>query len=144
MVCVNTTCCHKLQLVLIGKYKRPACFSNKTCPIKYSAQKSTWMDIPTCWNWFNEVFYADVHIITYHAALLLMDNAPRYFDPFQTENVVRLFTFNVTSWKQPCNLGVIAAVNKKYKFLLLKYVLSLCHVNINFVEDLLVFAMADL
>ena len=31
---------------------------------------------------------------------------------------------NVTNWKKPCSLGVIAAVKKIYKFLLLQYVLS--------------------
>ena len=30
------------------------------------------------------------------------------------------FSTNVTSWKQPCNLGVIAAFKKNYKILILK------------------------
>ena len=49
-----------------------------------------------------------------------MDNDPGHFEAFQR---VRYVTSNITSQKQPCNLGVIAAVKKRYKFLLLKYVL---------------------
>ena len=31
VVCTNTTCCHKLPLVLIRKYNRQECFENQTC-----------------------------------------------------------------------------------------------------------------
>ena len=59
------------------------------------------------------------------------------------------------SWKQVCNLAVISAVKKIYKFFLLKYVLSLYQVDndnqqllkkkvLNFVYDMLMFAMTDL
>ena len=73
----------------------------------------------------HEVFYPEVHRITCHPILLLMDKAPGHFEAFQGENVVvSFFTLNVTSWKQPCDLGVIAAVKKRYKILLLKDVLS--------------------
>jgi len=104
----------------------PACFSNQTCPLKYDAQKCAWMDIPTFWNWFNEVFYPEVHRRTCHPVVFLMDNDPAHCEAFQRENVVvRYFTPNVTSWKQPCDLEVIAYDKKRYKFLILVYVLSL-------------------
>ena len=87
------------------------------------------MDIPTSWNWFNEVFYPEGRRKTCHLVLLLMDNAQGNFEGsmlnvhelnwenFQRENVVvRCFTLNVTSWKRPCNLGVAAAVKKINKF----------------------------
>ena len=52
-------------------------------------------------------------------------NDPGQFEAFQVENiVVHYFTSNVTSWKQPCGLGVIPAVKKRYKFFVLKGVLS--------------------
>ena len=55
-----------------------------------------------------------------------MDNASGYFETFQRESVVmRMFPPNVTSWKQPCDLGVLAAVKTRYKFLRLEYTLSL-------------------
>ena len=57
--------------------------------------------------------------------VLLNNNDPRHFEEIERENVVvRYFTSNVISWKQPYHLGVIAAVKKRYKFLLLKDVLS--------------------
>ena len=96
MVCANATCCHKLSLMLIGKYIRPACFANQTCSLKYAAQKCAWMDIPTCWNWFNEVIYPVVRWRICHPVLLLMNNNPGCFEAFQRENVmVRYFTPNV-------------------------------------------------
>ena len=98
VVRVNATCCHKLPLVLLGKHNRPACFANQTCLFKYAAQKCASMDIPTCWNWFNEVFFPEVRRITCHPVLLLMDNAPGHFETFQGENVVvRWFSRNVSS-----------------------------------------------
>ena len=80
------------------------------------------MDIPTCWNWFNEVFYREIRRRTCHSDLLLMDNAP---SSSKGECSGVFFTPNVTSWRHPCDLGVVAAVKKRYKFLLLKDVLSL-------------------
>ena len=91
MVCANATCCHKLSLMLIGKYNKPAYFANRICSLKHAAQKCALMDISTCWNWFNEVFCPDVCRRTCHQALLLMNNTPGYFDPFQRENVVERF-----------------------------------------------------
>ena len=85
------------------------------------------MDIPTCWYWFNEVFYPEVRRKPCHLVMLLMDREifreillnvqELNWENFQRENVVvRCFTLNVTSWKRPCNLGVAAAVKKIYKF----------------------------
>ena len=91
VVCANATCCHKLSLMLIGKYNKPAYFANRICSLKHAAQKCALMDISTCWNWFNEVFCPDVCRRTCHQALLLMNNTPGYFDPFQRENVVERF-----------------------------------------------------
>ena len=132
-------CCHKLPLMLIGKYNMPACFANKTCPFKYAEQKCAWMDNghPTCWNWFNEVSYPEEVKRTCQPVVLLMDNDLGLFEEFQRENVVvHHFIPNVTSWKQPCDLGVIAAVKKRYNFLLLKDVLSFYRLD-NYNQELL-------
>ena len=104
---------------------RPACFAKQTCPLKYAVQKCASMDIPTCWNWFTEVLNSGVRRSTCNPVVLLMNNDPGHFEAFQRENVVvRYFTPNVTSWKQQCELGVIAAVKKRNKCLLVKDVLS--------------------
>ena len=92
---------------------------------------------------------------TCHLVVLLMDNDRGYFEAFQRENIVMCyFTPNLISWKQPCDLGVIAVVKNRYKFLFLKDVLSfywLANDNqrllkkkvLNFVEDLLMFTTCN-
>ena len=35
-----------------------------------------------------------------------------------------LFPPNCTSWKQPCDMGIIAALKKRYKYLYLKNILD--------------------
>ena len=52
------------------------------------------------------------------------------FEEFKRQNVtVRLFPPNVTSWKQPCDLGIIGALKKRYKYLYLKDVLTFYTLN---------------
>ena len=91
MICANATCYHKLPLILIEKYNRPACFANQTCPLKYATRKRTMMNIPTISNWFNKEFYPGVRRRTCYPDLLLMDNDPGHFERFQRENVVMHF-----------------------------------------------------
>ena len=123
---------------------------NPNMYLKYAAQKFVFMELVQ-WS-----FLPEVRRRTCHPVLLLMDNTPGHFEVFQRENVVvRCFTSNVTSWKQSCDLRVVAAVKKRYKFMLLKDVLPFYqveHVNqqllkqecSKFWENLLVFAMADM
>ncbi len=54
-----------------------------------------------------------------------MDNAPGHFQSFERDNIrVVFFPPNCTSWKQPCDMGIIAALKKRYKYLYLKDVLD--------------------
>ena len=88
------------------------------------------MDVDTCWKWFNEVFYPEVKKRTGRPVLLLMDNAPGHFATFERGNVkVEFFPPNCTSWKQPCDMGIIAALKKRYKYLYLKDVLDFCDLD---------------
>ena len=44
LACCNTTGTHKLELLVIGKFKSPRCFKNiKTLPVKYQSQNRAWM-----------------------------------------------------------------------------------------------------
>ena len=81
------------------------------------------MDIPTCLNWFNEVFYPKIRRRNCHPVLLVMGNTPGHFETFQRENVVVRFFF-LPIEKQPCYFELNEAVKKRYKFLLLKDVPS--------------------
>ncbi|KAI6650795.1 hypothetical protein LOD99_7846 [Oopsacas minuta] len=83
------------------------------------------MDVNTCWKWFNEVFGPEVKKRTGRRVLLLMDKAPGHFQAFERNNVrVVFFPPNCTSWKQPCDMGIIAALKKRYKYLYLQDVLD--------------------
>jgi hypothetical protein len=54
-----------------------------------------------------------------------MDNASGHFDAFKRDNIrVVFFPPNYTSWKQPCDMGIIAALKKRYKYLYLKDILD--------------------
>ena len=84
------------------------------------------MDVTTCWKWFEEVFYPQVRRRTGRPILLLTDNTPGHFAAFEKNNVkVVFFPPNCTSRKQPCDMGTIAALKKRYKYLYLKDVLGL-------------------
>jgi hypothetical protein len=52
IVCANASGTHK-----IGKPKELACIKDRQWPIPYFNQAKAWMDVETCWKWFNEVFY---------------------------------------------------------------------------------------
>jgi hypothetical protein len=83
------------------------------------------MDVETCWKWFNKVFLPEVKKRTKRRILLLLDNAPKHFEAFERDNVkIVFFPPNCTSWKQPCNMGIIAALKKKFKYFYLKDVLD--------------------
>jgi hypothetical protein len=57
--------------------------------------------------------------------LLLMDNALGHFEMFERDNIwIVFFPPNCTRWKQPCDMGIIAALKKQYKYMYLKDVLT--------------------
>jgi len=56
IVCTNAVGIHKIPCALIGKPKAPACIKDRQWPIPYFSQAKAWMDVETCWKWFNEVF----------------------------------------------------------------------------------------
>ena len=87
------------------------------------------MDVETCWKWFNEGFYPEVKKRTGRHILLLMDNAPGHFEAYiltrqHLDSLVSFPQIVQASWKQPCDMGVIAALKKRYKYLYLKDVLD--------------------
>ena len=99
-------------------------------PLQYMSQNRALVDKEICWKCFNEQFFPEVRKRTSLPVILLMDNAPGHFEEFKRHNVtVRLFSPNVTSWKQPCNLWIIGALKKKYKYLYLNDVLTFYTLN---------------
>ncbi len=56
IVCANVVGTHKIPCALIGKLKAPACIKDRQWPVPYFNQAKAWMDMETCWKWFNEMF----------------------------------------------------------------------------------------
>jgi hypothetical protein len=125
IVCANASRTHKIPCVMIRKPKEPMCIKDQHWPIPYFNQAKAWIDVETCWKWFNEIFVPKVKRRIGHPFLLLMDNAPGHFDAFERDNIrVVFFPSNCTSWKQPCDMGIIAALKKQYKYLYFKDILD--------------------
>ncbi len=125
IVCTNASGTHKIPCIMIGKLKEPACIEDRHWPVPYFNQAKAWMDVETCWKWFNEVFVPEVKRRTGHPVLLQMDNASGHFDAFEPDNIrVVFFPPNCTNWKQPCDMGIIAALKKRYKYLYFKDILD--------------------
>ncbi len=60
IMCTNAVGSHKIPCALIGKPKALACIKDPQWPIPYFIQAKAWMDVETCWKWFNEVFLPEV------------------------------------------------------------------------------------
>ena len=71
------------------------------------------MDVATCWKWFEEVFYLQMRKRTGRPVLLLRDNAHVHFTAFEKDNIkVAFFPPTCTSWKQPFDISIVAALKK--------------------------------
>ena len=105
--------------------KTPACSKDRQWPVPYFSQAKAWMDVETCWKWFTKCFFHELKKRTGCRVLLLLDNAPGHFEAFERDYVrIVFFPPNCTSWKQPCDMGIIAALKKRFKYLYLKDVLD--------------------
>jgi len=70
-------------------------------------------------------FAPEVRRRTGRRVLLIIGNAPGHFEAFEEDNIrIVFFPPNCTSWKQPCDHGIIAALKNRAKFLYLKDVIE--------------------
>ena len=90
-VCSNASGTRKISCTLIGKPKSLACIKNREWSVECIGQNKAWMDIATCWEWFEEVFHPEVRKRTGCPALLLMDNAPGHFPAFERNSIKMVF-----------------------------------------------------
>lgn len=81
--------------------------------------------MPTFNKWFDEVFEPCVRKCTGHKVLLILYNTPGHSTTFERNGIhVAFFPPNVTSWKQPMDMDIIATLKKRYKYLLLKEMIA--------------------
>jgi len=100
IVCANAMGTHKIPCALIVKPTAPACIKDCQWLVPYFNQAKAWMDVETCWKWFNEMFLPEVKKQTRRQVLLLLDNAFGHFEAFECDNVrIIFFPPNCTSWK---------------------------------------------
>ena len=125
VVCCNATGTEKVPITMIGKAKEPACIVGNSWPLPYVAQRNAWIDIPCFNKWFDQVFVPFVRSRTNRKVLLILDNAPGHAQAFERDAIkVIFFPANVTSWKQPMDMGIIAALKKRYKYHLIREILA--------------------
>ncbi|KAF0735534.1 hypothetical protein Ae201684P_022419 [Aphanomyces euteiches] len=125
VVCANATGSHKIPCAMIGKFASPACIHGTKWPLPYFSQKNAWMETALCVLWFNKVFVPEVRKRTVRKVLLIMDNAPSHPQYLESEGIRVVFLPpNCSSWKQPCDMGIIASLKKRYKYLYLSKILS--------------------
>lgn len=127
LACANASGMHCLPLTVIGKSKRPRCFSKvnmKALPVNYLNQKNAWMDSVLFVKWFHDIFVPAVQKHqeknNLNGALLLLDNAPAHPDDLCVGNIRCMFLPpNTTSTLQPMDQGVLECLKRRYRKLLL-------------------------
>jgi hypothetical protein len=118
-ICTNITGT-KVPLAYIGKSKTPRCFKKNKVPMRYFNQKNGWCDGVVAKKWFDDVFAPFVRNFTDKPVLLIMDNfgAHEIIDNKGQITIANLPP-NVTSRKQPMDMGIIQNWKSKYRYSLL-------------------------
>uniref|UniRef100_K7F7H6 HTH CENPB-type domain-containing protein n=1 Tax=Pelodiscus sinensis TaxID=13735 RepID=K7F7H6_PELSI len=115
LVCANASSTHKLQLFVVGKYKKPRAFKTLTSlPVIYQAQGNAWMTAETFKDWFFNYFVPTVKKEGGQPedskAVLLLDNCRANLPASELVSGNIFTTYlpaNVTSLIQPTDKGVI-------------------------------------
>ncbi|XP_023311330.1 tigger transposable element-derived protein 2-like [Anoplophora glabripennis] len=125
MPCANSIGNHKLQLLVVGKAKKPRSFGSVKLPVHYQGQRRAWVTRDIFLEWFREHFVPEVkrHLKKLRLpqrALLLLDNAPGHPDAedLTTEDgnfSVLYMPPNCTPLIQPMDQNVIQNVKINYK-----------------------------
>ncbi|XP_066254651.1 jerky protein homolog-like [Euwallacea similis] len=134
LACTNATGDHKIKPLVIGKAKRPRCFTNFSLPVDYAYSKKGWMTCTIFENWFHKCFvpqvekYLDEKKLPLRA-MLLLDNAPSH--PIAEKlcskdgNIFVKYTPpNITPLIQPMDQNVIRLTKLYYGSSLLSTIVS--------------------
>lgn len=112
----------KVPLAMIGHSKTPRYFRLRKPPVTYFGQSNAWSDARVFGLWWEEVLLPWVRSATSKPVLLIMDNHSSHanlVDPRGQVTVLELPP-NCTAKHQPCDAGIIAALKKIFRTLLLR------------------------
>lgn len=127
LLCANASGTHKVDLLAIGKAKRPRGFpkSLSALPLHYANSKKAWMTRQIFEYWYDSIFIPQVEAFQEKSGklanvLLLLDNAPVHhkdtdFDRQDGRFKVVFLPPNVTSLIQPMDQCIIASFKKVYR-----------------------------
>ena len=134
MVCCVSAVGEKIDILIIGKAARPYSFyakgskTNYDLPIPYTNQKNAWLDRTVYQHWLINVFQQEIlkrHVELRNGtkrAALVMDN----FDAHDSASILLggqideyFLPPNVTSKKQPFDMGIGYALKNTYRYALL-------------------------
>jgi len=113
IVCCNSTGSVKVPIALIGKVGKPVCAQKSPWPVPYYQQAKAWLDGVVFHKWLKDVLEPAVADLPFSRVLLVVNNAPGHLKEVSVGRIdVRFLPANCTSWRQPCDLGIIAAYKK--------------------------------
>ena len=128
MCCGNASGTHKMNLLVIGKAKKPRSFKGtemKNLPVDYYNQKGAWMNTEIFEDWFKTKWVPEVRDFLKskglpQKAVLLIDNAPSHLNEtiLKTNDGLMIAKFlppNVTSLIQPMDQDVISSMKRLYR-----------------------------
>jgi DDE superfamily endonuclease len=119
----------KVPLAVVGKAKKPSCFSLGDPPLPYHHQANAWFDRDVKLWWILTVFWPH-HVRTQGdvPALLLLDNCTAH-DVDRSKLPAKLIIFfllpNMKSNHQPADMGMIASLKVGYKMRMLEKLLAI-------------------
>ena len=133
MICTSASG-SKLPICVVGKSEMPKCFKDNHVPLPYTNQTNAWFDRNVTRWWIQNVllrFHDKTHGRGTPCCILL-DNCSAHkltdqeFERLEGRNVfVKFFPPNVTSKRQPADMGIIASIKVGYKVLMLNQLLDL-------------------
>lgn len=154
LACSNATANLKMELLMIGKSKNPRIFktiSKSALPVKYCNQKSAWMNSEIFKTWFFDDFVRSTEKFLMEnnyprKAILLLDNAPTHPDESEliSGDIRAIFLPpNATAICQPMDQGVLEALKRNYRRILLSSLIEEIDEGRNVVEKLKKINMKD-
>ena len=107
-VCTNATGTRRLPMAMIGKAKKPLCFSLSYPAVPYISQRNASADTTTLNHWLTSCFILSIRRHTSDKVALVIDNCgPHSADLWDTYDQIAMLTLppNCTSVHPPMDMG---------------------------------------